>query len=118
MEQRALNLKPKFKLWLSTNEAEGVFGDGKWRLLKAVDQHGSLKAAAEALGMSYRKAWGDIKKAEDSLGVALIQRQHGGKSGGSARLTETGREWVSAYSLYRQSIEEAVSRAYKKYIPH
>jgi len=55
-------LRTKFKLWLSTEDAEGVFGDGKWRLLKKIDAKGSLKAASQSLHISYRKAWGDLKK--------------------------------------------------------
>ncbi|MHC4096735.1 MAG: hypothetical protein ACYSU3_11845 [Planctomycetota bacterium] len=39
-------LRTKFKLWLSTEDAEGVFGDGKWRLLKKIDAKGSLRAAS------------------------------------------------------------------------
>lgn len=106
----------RFKLWLSTGEAEGVFGDGKWRLLKAIDQYGSLKAAAEALGMSYRKAWGDLKKAERYLGVDLIEKLRGGRMGGGTRLTSTGREWMAAYSRFRSVVEKAVSRGYEKHI--
>ena len=31
-------LSPRFKLWLNTKNTEGVFGDGKWRLLKAIER--------------------------------------------------------------------------------
>lgn len=111
-----MKLHPRFKLWFSTPEAEGVFGDGKWRLLKAIDQHGSLKAAAETLGMSYRKAWGDLKKAEKHLGVGLIEKLRGGKTGGGTRLTDAGREWMTAYSCFRSDVEKAVSKGYEKHI--
>ena len=40
---------PRFKLWISTDEAQGVFGDGKWRLLAAIQREGSLKAASQSL---------------------------------------------------------------------
>ena len=79
-------LIPKFKLWFSTADSEGVFGDGKWRLLKAIDDKGSLKKAAESLGISYRKAWGDLKKAESCLGTRLIEKIRGGKDGGKTIL--------------------------------
>ena len=95
----------KFKLWLSTENHEGVFGDGKWRLLKAVEEEGSLKRAAESLGISYRKAWGDLKKAEECLGVRFIEKTRGGQDGGHSTLTEEGKRWIKAYSDLRTDIK-------------
>ncbi|NVL91397.1 MAG: LysR family transcriptional regulator, partial [Desulfobacterales bacterium] len=68
-------LRARFKLWLSTENVEGVFGDGKWRLLKAIETEGSLKAASERLYISYRKAWGDLKKAQEALNATLVDKQ-------------------------------------------
>ena len=109
-------LRAKFKLWLNTKDAEGVFGDGKWRLLKAIDTEGSLKAASELLRISYRKAWGDLKKAQECLNVALVEKQRGGSAGGQTQLTDQGKEWSRAYTRFRIDIEKAVEKAYKKHI--
>lgn len=109
-------LKVRFKLWLNTQSAEGVFGDGKWRLLKAIDSKGSLSAAAEALGISYRKAWGDLKKAQEALNIALVEKQRGGILGGQTTLTEQGKKWVKAYTRFRDDTEKAVEKAYEKHI--
>ena len=109
-------IKAKFKLWLSTKKAEGVFGDGKWRLLKAIESTGSLKAASTMLGISYRKAWGDLKKAEQHLGVKLVERERGGNKGGRTGLTKEGKKWVRAYGEFRKDIEGAVAKAHKKHI--
>jgi len=109
-------LTVRFKLWLNARDAEGVFGDGKWRLLKAIDAEGSLKAASETLHISYRKAWGDLKKAEDSLNIALVERQRGGSIGGQTRLTERGKKWVDAYAKFRSDIEKVVEKSYERYI--
>jgi len=112
MKQTPLNLKPRFKLWLSMPEAEGVFGDGKWRLLKAIDKEKSLSSAARILGISYRKAWGDLQKAEKYLGVSLIEKQRGGKAGGGTSLTAEGKKWLCAYTRFWSEIEKTVKRAY------
>ncbi|MCD4679126.1 MAG: hypothetical protein K8S00_01945 [Bacteroidales bacterium] len=48
------NVKCNFKIWLSTNDDEGIIGDGKWKILKAIEKHGSLTAATKALGITYR----------------------------------------------------------------
>lgn len=109
-------LSPKFKLWLSTPAAEGVFGDGKWRLLRAIDRTGSLSAAAKSLGMSYRKAWGDLQKAERYLDIRLSERTRGGRAGGSTRLTAAGRIWMEAYSRFRSRVEQAVAEAYRMHL--
>jgi molybdate transport system regulatory protein len=109
-------LRPRFKLWLSTEDVEGVFGDGKWRLLNAIDSEGSLKAASNLLHISYRKAWGDLKKAQDALGVSLVEKQRGGNIGGQTTLTNQGKRWLEAYARFRADVEEAVEKAYEKHV--
>jgi len=108
-------LRAKFKLWLSTRDIEGVFGDGKWRLLKAVESTGSLTAASKSLHISYRKAWGDLKKAQDALKVPLVEKHRGGIHGGQTALTNQGKKWVKAYTSFRSDIEKAVEKAYEKH---
>jgi molybdate transport system regulatory protein len=109
-------LRPRFKLWLSTKDAEGALGDGKWRLLRSIETEGSLKAASESLHISYRKAWGDLNKAEESLNTALVEKQRGGNTGGQTGLTDQGRKWLKAYAEFRGDIEKAVEKAYEKHI--
>jgi len=109
-------LNARFKLWLSTKDVEGLFGDGKWRLLKAINTEGSLTSASELLGISYRKAWGDLKKAEENLNVPLVQKHRGGRLGGRTGLTDQGRKWVKAYTAFRGDIEKAVERAYQEHV--
>lgn len=109
-------IKARFKLWLSSGEAEGVFGDGKWRLLQAISSEGSLSAASRVLQMSYRKAWGDLKKAQEALKVVLVEKHRGGRRGGESILTAQGERWVDAYRRFRGEIEKAVEKAYQEHI--
>ena len=109
-------LKAKFKLWLSTRDIEGVFGDGKWRLLKAIENTGSLTEASESLRISYRKAWGDLKKAQDALNEPLVEKHRGGTQGGQSTLTQQGKKWVKAYTKFHNDIEKAIEKAYQKHI--
>ena len=117
-QQRELltGLRARFKLWLSSKDVEGVFGDGKWRLLKSIEAEGSLKAASESLRISYRKAWGDLKKAEDALSIALVEKQRGGNMGGRTAVTRQGKKWVKAYARFRGDVEKAVEKAYERHI--
>ena len=45
---------------------------GKVRLLEQVDEMGSIRGAAAAPKMSYRRAWLLIQAAEETFGAALI----------------------------------------------
>ena len=100
-------LKPAYKLWLETGEGY-VFGSGPLRLLQKIEEVGTLSGAAEALGMSYRHAWGVIKKIEKRIGEPLLETHKGGKlGGGGAQLTETGRELIKEFLRLRTSFEQA-----------
>lgn len=112
----SMPLIPRCKVWLSSPEDEGVFGDGKWRLLSEIERRRSIRAAAQALGMSYRKAWGDLKKAEACLKVKLIEKHRGGADGGETNLTLEGKKWLNAYNGFRADIENAVLKAYGKHM--
>jgi molybdate transport system regulatory protein len=105
-----------FKLWLSSGRVSGVFGDGKWRLLEAIEKEGSLRAAVGKLGISYRKAWGDLKKSESALGVSLVEKHRGGSKGGGSGLTEEGRKLLAAYGRFRRDIEKGATKAFEKHI--
>ncbi|MHC4574158.1 MAG: winged helix-turn-helix domain-containing protein [Planctomycetota bacterium] len=109
-------LKARFKLWLNCGDVEGAFGDGKWRLLKSIEAEGSLRAASDTLKISYRKAWGDLKKAEEALNIALVEKERGGSRGGRTGLTAEGKRWVRAYERFRAEIKKAVEKAYAKHI--
>ena len=63
-------------------------------LLQAVSAHGSISAAARALGLSYRHVWGELKRWEQELGSELLIWE----KGQSARLTEFGSKLMWAES--------------------
>jgi molybdate transport system regulatory protein len=105
-----------FKLWLDTSEGDGVLGDGKWILLRTIEREKSLTAACHFLNISYRKAWGDIRKMEKLLNITLVEKHRGGFEGGQSHLTNQGRELVKAYSGFHNEIEKALHKAYTKHI--
>jgi len=86
--------RPASKIWLETSEGY-VFGPGVYNLLKAIKEKGTLKEASQSLGMSYRFAWGLIKKAEEKLEASLIEATKGGRrGGGSSKITELGEHYI------------------------
>ena len=95
---------PAFKVWMETDDGY-VFGPGVYSLLKRIMEVGTLKEAATELGMSYRYAWGLIKKAEEKLGEPLLTAHKGGRSGGGgAELTERGEQFLVEFQKLREQI--------------
>ncbi|MCQ2494408.1 MAG: LysR family transcriptional regulator [Lachnospiraceae bacterium] len=97
------------------DEGEKFFGEGPCRLLHAIEETGSLNAAAQSMGMAYTKALKLINNAEKALGFKLTVRAVGGKSGGGSTLTEEGREWMERYEVYRDACLRENSRLYNEY---
>jgi len=51
-----------YKIWMSDEQEAGILGDGKWKMLKLIQEKGSMKAACDELGYTYRRTWGNLKK--------------------------------------------------------
>jgi len=60
------------------------------RLMRRISETGSLAEAARILGISYRNAWGRIRKLESAYGRRILDTRVGGTSGGGAELTPEG----------------------------
>jgi len=106
-------MEVKFKVWLQ-KEGEVVAGDGKVRLLKLIERHGSIQKAAQENGMSYRHAWGAIRKMEMRSGLKLVETQAGGRAGGGARLTAPGRDFVACYGRFSDGLEEIIQKKFQE----
>jgi molybdate transport system regulatory protein len=99
------NVRPEYKIWLATEEGVGVLGDGKWKILKAIDQTGSLVAACEKLGLTYRRTWNDLKKVEKLLGFSLLEKTRGGQDGGHSTLTTDGTRLVRTFDQFHERMD-------------
>lgn len=103
------------KMWLETKDGEGILGDGKWQILKAVDEEGSLTAACQKLGLTYRRTWGDLKKIEEQLGFPLLNKSRGGKEGGMSELSPQGKTLVDAFDKFHRTIDTTISTAFEEF---
>lgn len=104
-----------YKLWLSSVTGEGIIEEDRYMLLQLINEKGSLKAAADEMKISYRKAWGDLQKAESLLGYKLIIRQRGGKDGGQSILTDKAIKLLEAYQVLHTRMDDAVESAYEEF---
>jgi len=106
-------MQPKYKIWLEQGDTY-VFGDGLVLILERIDRCGSINQAARQIGMSYRHAWGTIRKAEEALGYELLHRRVGGDDGGGAELTAAGKEMLRNYQAFRQDIDRKIQESFHR----
>ncbi len=106
-------LKVKSKVWLELG-GRAVFGDGKLLWLETIRRTGSLRAAAEKLGMSYRGLWGRLREMERRLGLPLLHRRAGGRGGGGVALTEDALALMERYRRFRKGINRMVDSRFAK----
>ncbi len=110
-------MKAVTKIIFLNSEGDKFFGEGPARLLRGVEETGSLRAAAISMSMAYTKALKLIKNAEAALGFALISSTAGGRDGGGSRLTQQGKEWLHRYEQYRDACVQANSKLYLEFFP-
>lgn len=103
----------KAKFWIE-NKGEVVLGGGKTALLLAVDRFGSIQRAADEFGMSYRHAWGAIKKIEKRGGFKIVDTKLGGKEGGGAQLTPKGKAFVEKTDFLLKDLQTFVEKRFKQ----
>jgi molybdate transport system regulatory protein len=85
-------------------------GPGKIDLLESIERTGSLRQAAQALGMSYRRAWLLLDGLNRSFNEPATTASVGGQGGGGVTLTPFGLEIIRCYRSAAQAVE-AVARA-------
>jgi molybdate transport system regulatory protein len=84
-----------------------ALGPGMAQLLERIVEHGSIRAAAVSMGMSYRKAWLLIHALQETFSGAVVTSAVGGSAGGGTQLTELGSTLLGAY----RRIESRATRA-------
>ncbi len=107
-------MRPRGKYWLESEDGRYLMGPRTLRLLRAIEETGSLKAAAKAAGFSYRAAWARLREVEAALGFPLAVSQSGGEGGGGTRLTEKGKDFLVRYQRFLEAAEAGVRRAFEE----
>ena len=106
-------MQPCANFWL---EKDGKVVLSEWRvaLLEAVEETGSISAAALKQGVHFRVAWRKLKEMEEGLGVKLTQRVVGGKHGGGACLTPEGQRYVCHFRKFTAGLKEIVDKRFSE----
>jgi molybdate transport system regulatory protein len=84
-----------------------ALGPGMAQLLERVVTHGSIRAAAASMDMSYRKAWLLIHEMQETFNGAIVSSAIGGAAGGGTQLTELGSTLLKTY----RRVENRAARA-------
>ena len=87
---------------------ETLLGPGKADLLEGIAETGSIAAAGRRMGMSYKRAWYLIDTLNGYFGEPVVASSKGGRAGGGAALTDTGRRVLD---LYRRAQRNAAAAA-------
>ena len=98
------------RMWLDVN-GEQAIGLGRAILLTEIERQGSLNKAAKALSMSYRAAWGRLKKTEEVIGKPLVIEQEKGRG---FALTPEARELVATFREWYADVEAYALRSAKE----
>ncbi|MEP6801186.1 MAG: LysR family transcriptional regulator [Acidobacteriota bacterium] len=89
-------------------------GPGKADLLDAIQRGGSLRAAAEGLGMSYMRAWKLVQTMNQAFRSPLVEMERGGAGRGHALLTAAGEEVLKIYRDMEKAAGSASAASFRK----
>lgn len=103
----------RFNIWL---EADGGIVLSPWRarLLAAIGRVGSISAAAEELGIPYRRAWEKLKEMETNYGRSLVETEVGGAHGGGAQLTGEALDLMKRFDRFEAGLQEEIQARYQR----
>ena len=81
------------RLWLETDDGR-FLGIGRLELLAHIAHLGSISKAAQAMGMSYKRAWELVSSMNAQAATPLVTTQTGGSHGGGTVVTPAGHEAI------------------------
>lgn len=95
------------KFYLTDQAGRRIFGPGPAELLEQVARTGSLRAAAQEMGLSYSKAQKILHAAERGLAVPLVSTEAGGLGGGGSTLTPQAQVLLAWFRQAQRAVEQA-----------
>ncbi len=109
--RRVITLRPRIR---ATRGNVILIGPGKADLLEAIVETGSIRSAAERIGMSYMRAWSLVRTLNENFRAPLGARTRGGARHGGAIVTPLGREVLALYREMERRSERAIQPVWRK----
>ena len=107
-------MRIRTRSWIEDADGKVVYGLGRHRILRAIRDRGSIKAAAGQLGISYRGLWGRLRLSERRLGFSLVESRPGRGASAGTKLTERGLVLFEAYERAMTEIYSASDRVFEE----
>ena len=101
-------------LHMKLEQEEPFFSARLKLLLYLIEDTNNMRIACTRSGVSHSKAWDMINRLERSLGYSVVERQRGGKTGGSTKLTPQGAGFLAAYQDFEQVVHQFTQNEFKK----
>ena len=106
-------MRVKSKVWIEKG-GKSIFGEGKARLLQAIEKTGSINEAARSMEISFRRAWSYITTMEKRMGFIFVNKNRGGKGGGGSSLTEEAKRFLIRYEKLNKSVRNFADKKFRE----
>lgn len=113
-EKKGKSMKIKTKIWIENHKGELLFGKGKTEVLDVIEQTGSIKKAAEILGMNYKKCWNHLKILETNFKDELFETKQGGGEDAGTKLKPKAFDLIRNYRQLEKDIEDFANKRFKE----
>ena len=111
-KEETLRQKLRYDMRLRVSRTDHAFGPGVAELMEHVEATGSLSKGCKCMQMAYSKGWKILKRAEEDLGIPLVQGNRGGSNGGQTVLTPEGKGFLKRYRKFcKKSISATFPRS-------
>ena len=104
------------RIWVDV-AGKPAINDAAADLLEQIGVCGSLSEAARRLRFSYRRAWMLLDVVNRQWPAPLVMTATGGRRGGGAVLTETGRHVLRTYRDLQLQLEHLLNAAGDPFVP-
>lgn len=91
------------RLWMEGNER--FMGIGRLELLTHIQALGSISKAAQAMNMSYKRAWDLVSSMNAQARSPLVLTQAGGKQGGGTEVTPEGQQMIQEFGALQERFQ-------------
>ena len=101
-------------LHIRLEQEEAFFSARLKLLLYLIADTNNMRTACTCSGIAHSKAWDMINRLEQNLGYRVVERQRGGRSGGSTRLTDQGEAFLVAYHDFERAVCQFAQNEFQK----
>jgi len=108
---RLLNVE-SYRVELDLTSGDRI-GPGKIALLEAIQDTGSISAAARKVGMSYRRAWLLVEQINAALQRPAVTSAAGGRQGGGAVVTPVGNRIIGIYRSIETTAQKSATGEFR-----